>query len=93
LGEGHRILSGGETSQGDKSDRVGDVAPPEKHVVATLLETLPEGLAPKGKKILVRSEYSEAEQAAVLFSRSDLDAFMVSGQPDIGPLYCPQNLM
>lgn len=69
----------------DRFDFVGDVTLPDKHVVATLPGTLPKGLVPKSKKILVRSEYSEAEQAAVSLSESDLDALMVSGQPGIGP--------
>ena len=68
----------------DKSHPVGGVALPDKHVVAALPETLLKSLAPKSKWILVRSEYSEAEQAAVLSGKTGFGAFVVSGQHGIG---------
>jgi len=68
----------------DKSDPVGGVTLPDEHVVAMLPETLLRSLAPQSKRILVRSEYSEAEQAAVSSNKSNFGAFMVSGQLGIG---------
>ena len=35
-------------------------------------------------KILVRSEYEETEQAALLSNADNVDAFIVTGQPGIG---------
>ena len=67
-----------------KSDPVSGVALPDEHVVATLPETLLRSFAPKSKRILVRSEYSEAEQVAMSFNKSNFSAFMVSGQPGVG---------
>jgi len=61
------------------SDPVEDVALPDQRVVATF----PPILAPKTPNILVRSQYSAAEQRAVLASES-LFVFMVSGQPGVG---------
>ena len=71
----------------DESDPVDvhDVALPDRMRVAKLPKIRPKGLAPKRKRYLVRSEYSEAEQAAVLFSKSRLNVFVISGQPGIGP--------
>ena len=61
------------------SDPVEDVALPDQRVVATF----PPILAPNTPNILVRSQYSAAEQRAVLASES-LFVFMVSGQPGVG---------
>jgi len=75
-----------ESVKRDELGPVEDVALPDEHIVAILPETLPgDGWILQNEWILVRSEYSEAEQAAVSCSKSYLDAFMVSGQPGIGP--------
>jgi len=79
----------------DKSDPVAEVALPDKHFVLTFPETIL-GIpwTWQSKRILVRSEYREAEQAAVSSSSTGCDVFVVTGQPGIGPLpfiYCPQN--
>jgi len=86
LGERPRICSEDKPVKRDESSPIEDVVLPDDHIVATLPEILPKlGWAIKSKRILVRSEYNEAEQAAVSCSKTDLDAFMVSGQPGIGP--------
>jgi len=80
----------------DKSDPVAGVVLPDKHFFLTFPEALlgsPWTL--ECERILVRSEYREAEQAAVSSSSSDCDVFVAAGQPGIGTppfLHCPQNL-
>jgi len=68
-----------EAVERDGSIPVEDVVLPKDHTVATL----PHGLIPKTSKILVRSEYYEAEEEAVLSSKR-YNALVVSGQPGIG---------
>lgn len=67
----------------ERDGTVSDVALPERHGVVTVPETLPVGLF-GGGQILVRSEYEDAEKAAVSLSGTDLDALVVSGQPGTG---------
>jgi len=79
----------------DKSDPVAEVALPDKHFVLTFPEAIL-GIpwTWKSKRILVRSEYREAEQTAVSSNSTGCDVFVVAGQPGIGPppfIYCPRN--
>ena len=69
----------------DESDPVVEVALPDKHFVVTFPEAIlgiPWTLG--CERILVRSEYREAEQAIVSSSNSDCNVFVVAGQPGIG---------
>jgi len=69
----------------DRSDPVAEVALPDKHFVVTFPEAIlgiPWTLG--CERILVRSEYREAEQAIVSSSNSDCNVFVVAGQPGIG---------
>ena len=69
----------------DRSDPVAEVALPDKHFVVTFPEAILKiPWAWKSKRILVRFEYNEAEQAAVLSSSSNCNVFVVTGQPGIG---------
>ena len=60
---------------------------PVTRTVAILPGTLPDvwGLDSQDK-ILVRSEYHEAEKAVLLSNESGFGVFVVDGQPGIGPL-------
>jgi len=78
-GKGLEISQEAEAVERDGSIPVEDVVLPKDNTVATL----PHGLIPKNSKILVRSEYYEAEEEAVLSSKR-YNAFVVSGQPGIG---------
>jgi len=42
------------------------------------------GLNYRSRRILVRSEYEEAERAALLATRNCMNPFVVTGQPGIG---------
>jgi hypothetical protein len=53
--------------------------------VVTPPEIPPNVWNPFGRRILVRSEYYEAERAAVLANNEGRDVFVVTGQPGIGP--------
>ena len=70
----------------DTSDQAKGVALPDNHLVATI-PTIPDGdKKARNRQILVRSEYDEAAQAAVLLSGElDRDVFVVTGQPGLGP--------
>jgi len=68
------------------------IHPPVTRSVATVHPTafLPWDL--RSQKILVRSEYKEAEEAALLANESSFQIFVVSGQPGIGPPSPPHRL-
>ena len=69
----------------DRYDPVSEVALPDKHFVVTFPEAILKiPWTWKSKRILVRSEYREAEQAAALSSSSNCNVFVVTGQPGIG---------
>ena len=57
--------------------------------VAIISPTAPPPWYTSFRKILVRSEYKEAEEAAVLANRPVTDAFVVCGQPGIGVFPSP----
>ena len=69
--------------------------PPVTRSVATLHSSLPWEIG--SRKILVRSEYKEAEEAAVRANKPNTHAFVVGGQPGIGLFPSPphrlQNLI
>jgi len=54
------------------------------HVVAIIPESLPPTWDIKSQKILVRSEYKVAEEAALSIDEPGIDMFVVNGQPGIG---------
>ena len=58
---------------------------PYTHSVLTPPKTLPRAWNLRSGRILVRSEYYEAERAALLTNGKGMDAFVVTGQPGIGP--------
>jgi len=60
--------------------------PPITRAVVIVPPTVPLPLNINLRKILVRSEYKEAEEAAVSANRPDTDTFVVCGQPGIGTL-------
>ena len=78
-GRGLETLQGEEKVERDGSIPVEDVALPDNRIIATL----PHILAPGTPKILVRSEYDEAERETVLASERR-SAFVVCGQRGIG---------
>jgi len=58
--------------------------------VATISPMVPPPWNMESQKILVRSEYKEAEEAVVLSAnRPNTEAFVVSGQPGIGMFHLP----
>lgn len=57
---------------------------PSPRDVAVLPSSLPSEWDIHSSKILVRSEYNEAEKAALLANKPDIDLFMVGGQSGIG---------
>jgi hypothetical protein len=57
---------------------------PTTRLVANIPEILTNSLGLRKRRILVRSEYEEAEQAALLAFEEHIDAFAVTGQPGIG---------
>jgi hypothetical protein len=58
---------------------------PNTQPVVRLPETLPDVWGLDSSHVLVRSEYEEAEEAALMANASNVDAFLVTGQPGIGP--------
>jgi len=78
-GRGLETLQGEEKVERDRSIPMEDVVLPEKHIIATL----PYVLAPDTPKILVRSEYDEAERETVLASEHR-SVFVVCGQRGVG---------
>ena len=60
---------------------------PTTHPVMEIPESMPQhiwGLKGEQTRILVRPEYVESEQAAVLANTKNADMFLVTGQPGIG---------
>lgn len=62
--------------------------PPTTRSVITVPKNLPTIRDLHSQKILVRSDYNEAEKAVVLWSKK-FQAFVVEGQPGIGPPLSP----
>ena len=61
--------------------------PPTSRLTASIPETLPDVWDIRSANILVRTEYHEAENAAVsLLSKPSMYVFVVGGQPGIGLL-------
>jgi hypothetical protein len=60
-----------------------DRLPPTRSVLIPP-ETLPKVWGLSSQRILVRSEYHEAERAALLANETDKRVFAVTGQPGIG---------
>ena len=56
--------------------------------LVTFPETIPDVLSRGTSRILVRAEYEETERAALSANASDVQAFLVSGQPGIGRSPC-----
>ena len=78
----------------DKPLKAVPIDPPLTRTVTTIHPSISYYMA--SRKILVRSEYKEAERAAVLANEPDVEVFVVSGQPGIGlpsPPHRLQNLM
>jgi hypothetical protein len=57
---------------------------PDKTWVAKIPDGLSAPWESSGGRILVRSEYHEAERAAMLADREGVEAFLVTGHPGIG---------
>ena len=73
-----------EEEPADRDDEpLPDVAPATCAVVQ-IPETMPEVWDLDNNYILVRSEYEEAERAAVSANARNVNAFLVTGQPGIG---------
>ena len=62
-------------------------AAPSARPVVKLPETLPHMWGFDSSHILVRSEYEEAEKAALVAIKGHADAFLVIGQSGIGPSF------
>jgi hypothetical protein len=57
---------------------------PDKTWVAKIPNALPAPWESLSRRILVRSEYHEAERAAMSADREGMEAFLVTGHPGIG---------
>jgi len=57
----------------------------DKTQVMIIPSSMPITWGPSKQLILIRSEYEEAEEAALSANRSGRDVFLVTGQPGIGP--------
>ena len=57
---------------------------PDKTWVTKIPNALPAPWESLSRRILVRSEYHEAERAAMSADREDMEAFLVTGHPGIG---------
>ena len=69
----------------DESDPVAEVALPDKYFVVTFPGAILGIPWTFGcERVLVRSEYREAEQAVVLSSSSNCNVFAVAAQPGVG---------
>ena len=55
------------------------------YTIANIPETVPKVLYGGTSRILVRTEYEETERAALEANTRDVHAFLVTGQPGIGP--------
>lgn len=80
----------GEVRVERDADPVEDPSTPPDSVPSTapvvvVPDTLPVPLGAPSRQILLRSEYEEAEAAALEANDLLLDAFLVTGQPRIGP--------
>jgi hypothetical protein len=68
---------------------------PDKTWVVNIPNALPAPWDSSNRRILVRSEYYEAEQAVLLAEEKPMEAFLFTGHPGIGlssfPLNQPQN--
>ena len=72
--------------QVERGDRPVPTLPdPPPRFVAFLPKTLPREWGLKGGKILVRSEYEEAEEVTLSANTSGNDVLVIGGQPGIGP--------
>jgi len=71
-----------------RDDRLPD-GPPGSCTVATLPKSLPDAWSIDSKKILVRTDYHEALNAALLANDTNVTVFVVRGQPGIGELPFP----
>ena len=71
---------------GGRYGYIEDDAVPATNLVTTIPDTLPDVWHSASKRILVRSDYLEAEQAALSASESGKEVFVATGQPGIGPL-------
>jgi len=63
-----------------------DIVPPTRlvaNIPGILLDSL--GLGDRDRRILVRSEYEEAEEGVLLTALDRMSPFVVTGQPGIGP--------
>lgn len=83
-GKGEEAFQKVKLVKRDKFDLVNDVELPDRHLVATTL-----GLSDlwdlEIPQFLVRSEYTEAEQAAVsMCGESDREMIVITGRPGIG---------
>ena len=58
---------------------------PDKTQVMMIPSSIPITWGPSKQTILIRSEYEEAEAAALSANKSSRDVFLVTGQPGIGP--------
>ena len=70
----------------DRVDPVADVQLPPLHLVAEVPSILCNLFNIESDKLLVRSEYEEAERAAVLSCMTGTRVFVVGGTPGIGLL-------
>ena len=79
-------LQRGQPVKRDEVEPIDDIVLPGTHTIATLPEDLPAAWKLPSRQILVRSEYSKAEKAALPVSESVHSVFVVTGQPGIGSL-------
>ena len=68
----------------DKPIKAFPVHPPLMRTVATIPPHISLPFSFMSQKVLVRSEYKEAERAAVLANKPAVQVFVISGQPGIG---------
>ena len=81
-------LSQSEAQGAAREEEDGDFLPnvgPTTRPVLQIPEAISDTWCPTSSHILVRSEYEEAELAALKANASQLDAFLVGGQSGIGP--------
>jgi hypothetical protein len=85
-GSGFMSLERLEEVKRDKPVRDFDLPDPVPHKtwVARIPCALPPPWKSPGRRFLVRSEYHEAEAAALLASQGNMKAFLVTGNPGIG---------
>jgi len=71
-----------------RDDHIPD-GPPGPCTVATLPKSLPDTWDIDSKKVLVRTDYHEALDEAMLANNAHVAVFVVGGQPGIGELRFP----